>query len=186
MQQGVQDDAPLALHDPAKQEVHAAFEIAPIALLNEPAGQEVQDDEPLVLLHVPTKHELHDAALLALHVPAKQEVHVAFEIAPIALLNEPAGQEVQDDEPLALLHVPAKHELHDAAPLALHEPAKHELHAVISKPATLELYVPFRHGVIVFESLAQYEPAGHASKYVTIVTPAKTLLVSEYNDATNG
>ena len=110
---------------------------------------------------------------------------MASKVEPIDGQDAGLQQGVQDDEPLAL-HEPARHESHDAAPLALHEPAKHELHAVISKPATLELYVPLRHGVIAVESLMQYEPAGHASKYVTIVTPAATPLDSEYNDATNG
>jgi hypothetical protein len=59
------------------QELHVAIEIAPIVLLQVPAEQRLQKDEPL-----------------ALHVPVAQTLQVAFVAAPLAALYVPDGHKV--------------------------------------------------------------------------------------------
>jgi hypothetical protein len=71
----------------------------------------------------------------------------------------------------------------DAPALGLYEPFGHGRHALIADAPSLGLYVPLKQAVIVPEPVVQNDPAGHASKYATIVIPAATTETSENNDA---
>ena len=62
----------------------------------------------------------------------------------------------------------------------------HGKHALMVDAPALGLYVPAKQAVTVREAVGQKLPAGHASKCATIVTPAATPDVSEYNDAAIG
>ncbi len=137
-------------------------------------------------------------------------VHVGAVIRPV--VRQPAGQghgtgaliplvgqcdpighvkhALMADAPALGLYEPLAHGRHalmaDAPALGLYEPLGHGRHALMADAPALGLYVPLEQAVIVPEPVVQNDPAGHASKYATIVIPAATTETSEYSEATIG
>ena len=146
----------VALKVPASQNWHVDELLAPIAELNLPATQLVQEaapgplydpaaqgaqaTAPAAALKVPGAHTAHVEALLAptaeLKVPAEQDTQAA-----VPLANVPAGQEAAEkgqEAEAAVLNDPHAQQEQAAAPAARKDPAAqgtHEAGALAKVPA---------------------------------------------------
>ncbi len=139
---------------------HDAVE-APVVPRNEPAGQSVHTDAPVVVMKR----------------PVAQGWHVDSVVAPVAALNFPAAHSVHNVvEPLD--HAPVPHDEHVDAPVAtpVKEPAGHAPHVV--KPEVAVNWFD-GHETQVDSALAPMAalalPAAHAVHVSTVLAPVAVL-----------
>lgn len=123
--QGTGCDPPRGQNDAMGHGKHVEFDLEPLALLYEPAGQGTAAFMPVEGQNDPVGHSEGVEAPSGQKVPAGQSKQALLDLAPISLLCDPAGQCIKVSIPIEGQNAPAGHGLGSDLPAGQKYPSGH-------------------------------------------------------------